>query len=105
LKRPKGEVLAENWLRPISKHLVSPLPETLQISFVTTKGNVVDSIPSQDPKLHRKLQAYGIVTPSVGSEIRRHGPGGEALMQTLTRRVTGKQASCHFETNSPNESS
>ena len=78
MKRPKGEALAENWLRPISKALVLPLLETLQISFCHNKGDVVDSVPSQDPELHRRLQAYEIITPSVGSEIRRHGPGGGA---------------------------
>jgi hypothetical protein len=60
---------------------------------LSPKGDVVDFVPSQDPEPHGKLQAYEIITPSVGSEIRR--------MQTLTEEVTGKQASCHLKPKTP----
>jgi hypothetical protein len=39
------------------------------------------------------MQAYEIITPSAGSEIRR--------MQTLTEEVTGKQVSCHLKPKNP----
>ena len=79
MKRPKGGALAENWATANFEHLALPLPETLQISFVTTRATWWTRSPSRTQNCTECCKAYEIITPSVGSEIRRHGPGGEAL--------------------------
>jgi hypothetical protein len=54
LKRPKGEVLAENWLRPISKHPGFAAPGNTPNILCHNKGQRGGLDPQPGPKTAQK---------------------------------------------------
>lgn len=82
--------------------MVLPLPETLQISFVTIRATWWTRSPARTQNCTEgcKLMKSSLLRLEARSDAMVQMGG---LMQTLTEEVIRKQASCHFETDSPRE--